>query len=350
MDKLPNPDTVKEVARDLWMELDNLSLEVIDGTFYWKVCREQEITALRAAADNERLRDLIPASATPGFSWDRIPMRSAFTWGRMSTVSRPQSLDYVQIGVRDSTWRGADVERACFQCFDNASSLVRPAFIAETRADFFTEKLLQLLPLSSPEPFRQAIELSLWNEGEFNETLSWTSGEEDRELQDQAIRGLADEIISREIERTDASKMTDSQFQQWRSALITEALVKAVRSSVPAVPSHYGPFVMVTVTRPVPPPGVVAAYYDGIAIGRNQWNESLRGAKSRQNPITAIRTWTAGLLFGSGLSKAEAYEQASNCLEDTPYPDDSKRREDRKNLVRRVIEAKPFVYRVRANR
>jgi hypothetical protein len=232
---------------------------------------EQEISGLGSwLSENSspRLRD-------PVVSWAathpvRIPI-FRFSSGEAGSGA------WLCLGVRNSRWRGADVEHFC-----------------RREADTQVTWSKQFEPSTNEKSFLAAVNFHLYGAGELSFRSDWVvvpTGE-DREVRVES------------------------------------------------------PLVMCSVAYPFPPEGTIAALYDAIVIGQRQWHHQLYGFQTEgiQTVDVAIRTWAIGLLVGLGVPYSEAENRYKDVLGLVGRLADPAFSVDRKNLLKRVPEARPYVY------
>jgi hypothetical protein len=103
------------------------------------------------------------------------------------------------------------------------------------------------------------------------------------------------------------------------------------------------PYVEVVIHRPAPPPGTLACDYEQVVRGEKQWHLTLPGGGTTQEKEVALRTWAVGLIMGAGIGFNAAMRQVCDRL-DTPEVSQACFTSDRRRLVERVPEARPFLY------
>jgi hypothetical protein len=108
------------------------------------------------------------------------------------------------------------------------------------------------------------------------------------------------------------------------------------------------PFVELAVPLPLPPEGIIAREYEAIVRGGG-WHLDLAGEATRQDPLTAVRTWAIGLLLWNGETAATAIPRVTGRLRITEVSQ-QKFGQDRQVLLRRVPEAEDFLRAKRAPR
>jgi hypothetical protein len=103
------------------------------------------------------------------------------------------------------------------------------------------------------------------------------------------------------------------------------------------------PFVEVEVPIPLPPAGAIAREYDAVVRDLKAWHLELPGGiPTRQENEVAVRTWAVGLLMAEGRRFGDAQRDVCG---DGILPDVSQSRfgEDRRRLLIRVPEARPYL-------
>lgn len=74
-----------------------------------------------------------------------------------------------------------------------------------------------------------------------------------------------------------------------------------------------------------------------------RWNESLVGKETQGEKQTAIRTWAIALLAAGGMKIRHAMNAVDDITEEES-PSETRFNVNRRELVARVPEARPFVY------
>lgn len=286
-----------ELSITLWEQRETLTLDEVDGAFYWYVCRDEEIEAINdlwlEGKDDESIAPLYALEAQfpnaesylRGGYWP--PMRGTLvSWeqNELSPIRAPSFSDerviamgfWLCLGITNSRMSGEDVEEIARQHRDHARASAPQTFqVLESRSSQFVGMHFQLYPADS---FRLAPE----------HRVPEAVGDRD-----------------------------------WR-----------LKSPVVFCRLHY----------PFPPDGMIASAYEGIVRTQHRWHTELYGYGEgvRQEIEVAIRTWAIGLQVASGVRFNDALRTVETYLQTSiSNPGFT---EDRKRLVRRVPEAREFLY------
>jgi hypothetical protein len=287
---------------DLVDDLDVVDLDTVDGEFYWRVCRTDLLDQVEALyrrhvdADPdghgtiERLAD--PEDTLAAL---RLNLRQA---NSLYGIEAEACLLYPR-----SIWRRLlQGERVALRA---AESEVGPL-------DGGREHVLRVKVFSGAwtgqeveaEVRRQDPERSTWLDGAVREAPS-----------DGAVR------LAVEFAFTDECK---------------------AREESGGHPVRF-PYVVVTTPLPVPPPGVISREYQALVCGQRKWHLALPGGGTRQEKEVALRTWAVGWLVAKGTRFGKAMREVCQLAS---FEEVSQTRfgEDRKHLLERVPEAKPYLY------
>lgn len=101
--------------------------------------------------------------------------------------------------------------------------------------------------------------------------------------------------------------------------------------------------VVLWIKAPLPPPSLIGAFYDDVVVQQHRWNDRLEGAMNGQDVAVAIRTWAFSLLKSAGLRDHLAWFEVERALPEVVIPAPSKVARDIDRLVARVPEALPFL-------
>lgn len=351
---------ILDVTDQLWARRGEIDVDIVDGTFYWGVVRQDEINELRfhyqngshteacthsPIYHNDRLASLIPGTQTLGFDWDSIPMRGAFYRDLIVYGARPTSagemshgwghprgaLGYLQVGIRNAEWRGEDVERAYRRFLEQSPWAIRDVH--------------QPQPVLAENEALQVIGLRLYRDGEYGSAMPWDPSLGNPSEID--FDGMEDEAATRVEERRAAETvgMNQAEAERWRGAAINEEMLKGYNNRVEQAPHErhrYGPFVLLSISIPIPPAGVVASYYDGVAIEQCKWYQELLGARNVQSVDVAIRTWATCLLMYLGQKRSLALWKTAQVVGLNPVEPNTYH-ESRIRILDRVPELKEFL-------
>jgi hypothetical protein len=321
-----NEQEVLTLAHDLWIVREVIDVDIVDGAFYWHICRgdlrKQLLDLITEDKDRDH-RELLEAGVPdhlkrifdhlyamnveiPGLSnwisyaepprmrdslilWDNkslpVDYPIIFRSGKTHEELRQDAHTCISIGIRNSRWRGIDVETAL------RDHLRRFAESSE-KGIHYLERL-----------------------------------QERSEQQANTGFGIAFSFFGKNALRLEA---------EWIHKPTGEDRHFSVES----------PVIVCTTPYPLAPEGLIAAAYDHIVVTSRRWHEHLygHGEKSRQEPETAIRTWAIGLLQGMGKRRIDAEAATFDRLGLVGRIAEPQYNKDRQNLIGRVPEAKPYVF------
>jgi hypothetical protein len=103
------------------------------------------------------------------------------------------------------------------------------------------------------------------------------------------------------------------------------------------------PVIEITLPFPLPSEGVAGRAYDAIVRDQQQWHLELPGGGTKQEKEVALRTWAIGLLMAGGETFTEAQREVDS-LTGRSGVSQTRFQQNRKQLVERVPEAKPYLY------
>jgi len=253
-----NREDILAYAVDLWAERASLIRDDVDGGFYWKFCRSDFWESL------EELSSITPDPALGATEENLRHVRAGSEWFARWNLQNPSLLvDGIERGT--VPLRGAHFASLPGSWTGNSA------------------KSTALLLVMSRE---------------------WTG-----ERVEQEIRRRASGV---EVART--------RDRDWRLACSIRVAVLEADTAIgwffSVDPFHLldssslrlpGPGVLVEVSLPLPPSGVIAATYNQIADEEHLLDEI--GPKSNGQTVSvAIRTWATALLVASGTSGANDYE------------------------------------------
>jgi hypothetical protein len=306
---LSSVEDVLGSARRLWSGRESIDLDLVDGEFYWRYCRgdlvqqleellptlddeaspvdriaavfdhlyamEQEIPGLTSWIENReppRMRDPLVSWHHPGSTV--VP---AFS-GKM----KPSGIGaWLCMGVRNSHWTGADVERAC-------------RHEAKVFASHLYNRNLLVNGESTADEMLVAVDFKFYGAGELTFTSDWW----------QIPSGDSRQV---RVESSVTMCVIAHPFPP-------EGVLAAMYDSI--VRDHYAWH---------------QRLYGYQALGN-------------QTVDVAIRTWAIGLLVGSGVKYRHAERAVAEALALAGILESSQFSVDRRNLTSRVPEAEPFLF------
>jgi hypothetical protein len=275
---------VIDLARTVWERQHEHDLDTVDGTFYWRGCRTDLVEPLLQAAAKDpadagmRLGKLIPGLGSlslhqggPHVTPLRIPMRAAVTsvasvdfWlpaGEEIDGRSWKTKAVIQAKVRNAEWTGVDVAEAIHRAWVDYRSMY---------SEDYWPHHLEHLGAVPPEHLEMTMRVGPDRDGRL----------------------------------LDISERDTFRFEPEETCVSFD-----YKPSPDWVPD---PFIDVTVSAPPPAKRVIASWFDDVAIDRYQWNLTLLGAKNGQDVATAIRTWSALLLFHAGMNSDDARWQVKD--------------------------------------
>lgn len=317
---------ILDLTAQLWKEQGNIELDQVDGTFYFHICRVEDIRRIIDKAESpryhprhtdEHLKSLMPGYQDRVFEGQRphIPerpsLRSAADFsailygGRVSAdgtmIEREQhkhaGLGWIRLGIRNRDWSGKRVEEA-FRAHPGVS-----------------EAGITKMP-NPPYQDNEAIAIigaKLYRGGEYGHKLYWNPEQED----------------------------PDSPPMFWNDDDELRIRVDLSEPGWEVIP--WGPMVVVSVAEPLPAKGAIEAFYDADVIRERRWHEELLGGSNGQDVATAIRTWATALLIKTEMSHGVAIGHLhyfSNAIPEDKLVSETKYRRDLEKLLRRAPEAR----------
>jgi|GEM_PF-3841125 len=313
-------EKIIELARQLWSEQANLELDQIDGTFYIKICRADDIARIYEEGKQPgrppmhvdmQLKSIMPHSQA-WYDRDRPGMRDAVvrifsqTSGRFTPEGRwlsptdyPKAgLYWIQLGVRNQSWRGEEVARSFYRARDEASGWrqklgLPPAPLSDAQPPYSDDEAVSF------------IGVKLYRDGDNISQIPWDpSRENPNEL---PIEEFMEQERARAVGRSfiEVPELADDERRRWVSQEAVGEVDRLIRE-FPSETSSRDPMIKVSIPDPLPPKEAIAAYYDAVVINERRWHEHLRGAINGQDVATAIRTWAIGLLCAERLTFSQA--------------------------------------------
>jgi hypothetical protein len=276
---------VLDVARHLCRTLETVSLETIDGEFYWRCGRPEFVTVLEAA---RRVGPPVPVE-------------------ELATVAGMRKHDAY---VKFRAWAGRIVPLPVLD------ALVRDEPVAMRMPQVTLHE--QLTP--DGEDYVQWASILVYSG-------LWTGADVERSVASAPTwrkahnPGLGKDWVSVQVDFAFIEDTAQAR-RYWRS-------VAPLRV----------PFIAMQVGMPLPPTGAIAREYDAIVRDMHGWHLRLPDAMaSRQEKEVAVRTWAVGFLVAGGVTFGQAMPRVCGA---TGLIEVSQTRfgEDRKRLMVRVPEA-----------
>lgn len=303
----PDPTVVRSTLERLTSNLDPIDLDAIDGEFYWRCCRTDLLLAV------EKLKELLQEH--------RGRERGVLNEKGQSILDA-----YYQLLAR-------------FQPdFPNIQQHLVNGDWIRLRDGGITH-----VQLGADRPFGFGLgrESATWVE------LRVTSAAWSGAAVEQRIRSYIDtpQVADNWGRRFDPSPPRPKGSVSVRAdfQLVTPGDDSCSLDSVFGRAPLALPHILVWVGLPLPAAGVLASLYESVVIGDKKWNLELQGVANRQERRVALRTWAVGLLVAGGRKTNLAMAEVCALLGE-PEVTQVQFTEDRRRLVERVPEAKPFLY------
>jgi hypothetical protein len=312
----PDPAYVQRIldlAHDLHTHRDALTLDTIDGEFFWRgghapIAQSFETHATPPLPQPDHTSDLVPQLA----AFMRALRAQRDAWSAIE-AEHPDNLLYVPWPVQDCLFEGRRVP-------------MRPASITTTIAlDQFPDARVLRIQVRSGE---------------------WRG----QDVEDAIASYLQHDPLARDVV---APQATPSSGSGEPAAMLQVAFqphgdlsYAEEENWVFSGPAEY-PYLQIVVPLPLPPLAAIARQYDYLVREHHRWHERLPGGiPNGQHKGVAIRTWAIGLLQATGMTFHRALWLV---LEATGGEGCGQGRynQDRQLLLKRVPEARPFVYAVR---
>lgn len=308
---VPTETEILAITVGLWQIRESLDVDLVDGEFYWRLCRADLVSRMKELVHREggvprsieQLQQVFDhfyqmESLIPGFSsWinHELPprMRDPLVyWTRDGLVQLPvfgggryvaDKGGWVILGVRNSRWRGRDVEAA----------------------------------------FRSEVERY-------------------RKLDSEWLQ--QSESVHRD--RSSVCLVVDYSFCE-AGDLSFRSQMAGLTMDLTTGDDRYvtveSPVILCKTQYPLPPNGFISTSFDEIVVNQKGWHRRLYGANAKDQGVdVAIRTWAIGLLVAGGAIWGEAQTKVESLL-NTPISQ-AGFTVDRAHLVARVPEAEPFVF------
>lgn len=314
------PD-VSRLLVHLHRDLTTLTVDEIDGEFYWRRCmfyRSLPLAYLRLRVEAESAPDL--------------------TYGSAGVVS------FLRIQAqRGRTYLAALATAAEFFPYPVLRRLINDHRVP-MRAPLVTRDAHQ------GTPFRYTIRVTsgAWRGADVEAAL-WDTVEHVERMGTERFRsGSGDAgLIFTDLPADDPTPepRTGGHLPGDPSTVHVEFRLVSAAPEEDAEPAwtRQVPYVEVRIYLPLPPEGVLARQYDAVVRDRQQWHLALPGTTGAQDKEVALRTWAVGLLISDRRSFASAMREVHEAV-GIPEVSQACFTADRKRLLERVPEARPYVY------
>jgi hypothetical protein len=300
-------------AADLLDELEKVDLDTIDGEFYWRWCRVDLLNQIEALRTRFPDRFLSDHPSEPDLSHEDdvlrgwLDLEDAFAYLRqgMHFVNNFLSLEEEAGDLYPGVvWRRLlDGERVAMRAAETELRFQHP--------DDHGTNMLSLKVFSG----------------------AWTG----RDVEAEIVRMVA------YAERWQASDTAATQDQLRLRLTFAFGDEARARSDAQGDGESRFPYILVETPVALPPEGTIAREYDALVREKWGWHRSLPGGESRQEKEVALRTWMLGLLMREG----GTFNQAMSTIQTVLGLDgiaQARFGQDRKQLIARVPEAKPYLY------
>lgn len=312
--------SVLELTQRLAESLDAIDLDVIDGEFYWRFCRQDLFPAIeRLVGDAKALISRFDGAA-----------------GREGVLEWRAAWDEVWLGF---TGRFAgELPNVVDYIFDGGWLRLRDAHFVWSHE--YTTDLFGRFPMEKDVESRATIRVF---------TRGWSGAEVERRLRAWMTRDHPDPRQRAPWERWREGARTAPWPDHAAAVSATFRLVRD-EAAEPWLPGGRPPFaaphVVVTTALPLPPDGVIARLYDAIVREQHSWHEQLLGAANADDARRALRTWALALSMKAGLTYLDAARRVGALLnpddpDEVSYP---QFQEDRAALIERLPkDAEPYL-------
>jgi hypothetical protein len=304
------PERVLALARELLDALPRITLDIVDGEFFWRVCHAELAEAFPC-----REEALFPP----------VYMHGPDAWPRFTTAH--------------DTWNAgmAAVRTALGDAFFRIPPAIQDALLSGSWVSMrpaLVRVALHSAHFGRDEVLVAEIRSGAWDGATVEEAMmhGWY-----REMQSWP------DLLHSHWERMKQAKGETCHLALSRIACELVGDLECATDDCPFWGPGDLPYVAVHVPFPLPPAGVMAHTYDAIVRDAHAWHLELPGGvPSRQERIVAIRTWAIALLMAHGMRFGAAqHVLGQHC----GLPDISQSRfsEDRRRLLQRVPEAQPYL-------
>jgi hypothetical protein len=331
---------ILDLAKQLSDDIEAVSIEEIDGEFYWRIVHDDLFQPL-----NEYAASIAPhlVGAPRSERFDAVQQReiaefreSALASPRVDAETQQFALDVFKEQLKERELKAAAQD-----------------IIAQLPLFVWTHfRNRQRIPLREPLEIRivdggKTLEMRIYSQIVSGTYLEDFLNEHHRgrlNFRSDPDPKIAEEVRANVVSEVDRAPTSRVNVQ------VTFELVRELAPS-PATSAHLEvvPFVQVILPRPLPPPGYLGRMFDNFLSDQQEQVHQLFPAKAtNQEKKTAIRTWAVGLLVGSG----EATDEARWDVEARISGQSTKRptsgawfEKSRTNLLQRVPEAEDHLFR-----
>jgi hypothetical protein len=324
------------LTKSLFDDLESVTLNEVDGEFYWRICRDDLLEPLSQLA----------ASIAPHVL-DARKRNDQFDDAQQHAIDEyRQELLRLDDETRERVLELHKMDLKAKELFSAGQPFAQqlPDFVWQ---HFSTRRRI---PMRAPLRFDfiergHAIEIRV-----FSRTL--TGAQLDAFIRDDHSRPY----LPREPEPRSWAVLDDLERQEHGpqsvstvSLHIDFALVNPSAHSPLKSPARLEdpPFIHIRMSRPVPPPGVISSMYDTIVRDWHKWHLELPGEESRQELHTAIWTWAVFLLMKEQMDFYEArwaVEERTRAGPPKQPPTRNWFEKSRTKLIDRVPEAEEHLY------
>lgn len=310
-------EAVLDLARQLWDERDGTDVDRIDGAFYWRICRGDLLNRFEKRILEHRpskTDSLVP----PG---EKHPFRETLDHLHSMEMEMPGFSRWIAQGELPRMRDPLDLSNNHWLPITVPVMMRSPTSLDDIRSQTFRTVSIGV---------RNSRWLGRDVEAAFREQLEGFSvSTRDK----TTIPG----------ENFDRIGVTFDFFGEAELRINTDW--PDPRTGDKRYVNVLSPIIVCTSSFPLPPEGLITAAYDLIPRQQHQWHERLfgNGQKHKQRATVAIRTWAIGLLLGFGARQRDAMMKVAQALGPEGEVSDQWN-VDRRNLVSRVPEATPYVF------
>lgn len=349
-DSLEEPSPLS-MAKDLLADLHDLTLNEVDGEFYWRI----HMWVRSLMIHMHRSGDFVPNAVHTGSDtyqqFRYLNHKIAYAWMYFETVAHVSEM--YPLHVFHAMFQGLPVPMRDPISIDSLragdgieiqihAGSVTGAQVANSLSDWLNSALppgegIHILPVTRrtnvvipPTSYR------LMRDPQLARYIRENEGEAAWREYCEATVACDEPITPSPLEESE--KLKFSQSCEWE--LVTEFDDQWADVSEFLRPQL--PFVRIRIEGSVPPPQLIGSQFDYIVRQHNQWHKKLLQDVSRQDLAVAVRTWSVGLLLRRGMKFHDAMQLVVDET-DLPWVTQAKFNMDRSRLVARVPEARDIL-------
>jgi hypothetical protein len=323
------PQRILALTKSLVDDLESVDINVIDGEFYWRICRDDLLDPISQLAAS-----IAPHIVDAGKYNDQL-----------DDVQRQEIDEYTRrLAELDDETQERLIER--FKLALKAEELFsagRPS------VEQLPESVWEYYSTRRRIPMRAPLRIAFGEGGHVIEVRVYSRGVIGAALDDFIRSFPGRRYLPRDPEPRSGTALDDLLMQETApqpvsvSSLHLDFALVTARAAPPQPESSTQledlPYVYIRLRRPIPPQGVISTAYDKIVRDWHQWHLQLPGAESLQDKTVVIRIWAIGLLMREGNSFQRTLRELEPLM---GYLDLSQEadRQARNRLLERVPEAR----------